>query len=109
MNLYHTLTQPESVQTLTASALQLREQHAGFAAWVAGSGVIRPSDKTQVQVASLAADLLAAVHIADVGECYQALSALDRLTNQTMWLVVLMTYAKNVFLDGRDMQADDFN
>ncbi|QQD20870.1 xylulose 5-phosphate 3-epimerase [Oceanospirillaceae bacterium ASx5O] len=108
MTLYHTLTQPESVQTLTASALQLREQHAGFAAWAAGGGVIRHSDKTQVQVAALAEELLAAGHIADVGECYQALSALDRLTNQAMWLVVHMTYAKNVFLDGRDMQPDDF-
>ncbi|UZK03005.1 xylulose 5-phosphate 3-epimerase [Venatoribacter cucullus] len=108
MNLYHTLTQPESVQTLTASARQLREQHAGFAAWAAGCGVICHSDKTQVQVAALAAELLAAGHIADVGECYQALSALDRLTNQAMWLVVHMTYAKNVFLDGRDMQPDDF-
>ena len=108
MNLYHTLTQPESVQTLTASARQLREQHAGFAAWAAGGGVICHSDKTQVQVAALAAELLAAGHIADVGECYQALSALDRLTNQAMWLVVHMTYAKNVYLDGRDMQPEDF-
>ncbi|QQD23577.1 xylulose 5-phosphate 3-epimerase [Venatoribacter cucullus] len=108
MNLYHTLTQPESVQTLTASARQLREQHAGFAAWAAGGGVICHSDKTQVQVAALAEELLAAGHIADVGECYQALSALDCLTNQAMWLVVHMTYAKNVFLDGRDMQPDDF-
>ena len=108
MTLYHTLTQPESVPTLAASARQLREQDAGLAAWAAGCGVIRHSDKTQVQVAALAQQLLAAGHIADVGECYRTLSALDSLANQAMWLVVHMTYAKNVYLDGRDMQPDDF-
>src|SRR5690606_8338905 len=108
MNLYRTLTQPEPVDDLTTAARRLREQDAGFAVWAAGGGIIRHSDKTQGQVAALAAEPPAAGHIADVGECYRTRSALDCLKNQARWLVVHMTYAKNVYLDGRDMKPDDF-
>ena len=82
------------MQTLTARARQLREQDAGFAAWAAGWRGYPPQRQNSGAGRSAGRqNLLAAGHIADVGECYQALSALDRLTNQAMWLVVHMTYA----------------
>src|SRR5262249_24874870 len=34
--------------------------------------------------------------------------AADRLTSAAMWLVVHQTYARHVFLDGRELSRDDF-
>ena len=39
---------------------------------------------------------------------FDHLYALDRLANAGMWLVVHEVYARNVYLDGRDLQAEDF-
>ena len=39
---------------------------------------------------------------------FDHLYALDRLANAGMWLVVHEVYARNVYLDGRDLQGRDF-
>jgi phosphoketolase len=39
---------------------------------------------------------------------YDLLGALDRIANAGMWLVVHETYARNVYLDGRLLGAEDF-
>lgn len=85
-----------------------RKQSPIFADWAAGYGVIQHDDLTQVRVYEMA-DLLVqrdAIHKKE--EVYQILTAADKVANAAMWLVVHMTYAKNVYLNGRDLESEDF-
>ncbi|ASP40771.1 xylulose 5-phosphate 3-epimerase [Bacterioplanes sanyensis] len=95
-------------QEVAAQARQHRQYDAEFECWAHGCGVISHTDQTQLQVYELATALLESGHIAERGECYQKLISLDQLCNQAMWLVVHMTYAKQVFLDGRDLAPEYF-
>lgn len=95
-------------QEIEAQARQHREFDKDFASWAEGEGVIKHQATTQLQVFELATALEEAGIINNKAECYQKLRALDQLTNQAMWLVVHMTYAKHVFLDGRDLAPEDF-
>lgn len=108
LNLYQKLSQQYQQQEIEAEARQHREYDADFAAWAKGCGVINHTAATQLQVFELATALQEAGLISNKAECYRKLTALDQLTNQAMWLVVHMTYSKHVFLDGRDLSADDF-
>ena len=55
------------------------------------------------------ADELAARHISGDGvPGYELLSAADRVASAAMWLVVHQTYARRVYLDGRELSAEDF-
>jgi hypothetical protein len=74
-------------------------------AWERGYGVIRHQTETRVRIA----DMLARIRRNGDGVPPSALlSALDRLTSAAMWLVVHQTYARNVYLDGRPLDARDF-
>ena len=95
-------------QEIEAQARQHREFDKDFADWAKGNGVIEHQPATQLQVYELATALQEAGVIADKAECYKKLTALDVLTNQAMWLVIHMTYAKHVFLDGRELSPQDF-
>ncbi|MDO8532393.1 MAG: xylulose 5-phosphate 3-epimerase [Dehalococcoidia bacterium] len=76
--------------------------------WARGYGAIQHSVETQVRVIHMAESLKAkGVHGDGVG-FFDVIYAADRITNAAMWLVVHMTYAHNVFLDGRDLRRDDF-
>lgn len=108
LNLYQKLSQQYQQKEIEAEARQHREYDADFAAWADGCGVIRHTAATQLQVFALATALQEGGLISSKAECYQRLMALDKLTSQAMWLVVHMTYAKHVFLDGRDLQPDNF-
>jgi phosphoketolase len=44
----------------------------------------------------------------DGGEPYELLAAADRVTSAAMWLVVHETYTRRVYLDGRELAAEDF-
>jgi phosphoketolase len=44
----------------------------------------------------------------DSPEAWTLLQAADRLASAAMWLVVHQTYARNVYLDGRHLDTDDF-
>src|SRR5690625_112045 len=93
------------------SLLEL-EQHAAsvpeFAQWRAGYGPVLHQSQTQSAVVAMAQHLVAQGRQPSVAAVYQLLQALDRLTAAGMWLVVHMTYAQRVRLDGADLVADDF-
>ena len=77
------------------------------ARWREGYGVIRHGDETVQRVETLVAALDAS------GQCpadtaWRLLAAADRVACMGMWMTVHMTYARQVYLDGREMQAEDF-
>jgi phosphoketolase len=73
----------------------------GFDRWRAGGGAIRHRPRTVERVRALVGAL-------DHPDAWSVLQAADRLTSAAMWLVVHQTYARNVYLDGRALAADDF-
>lgn len=108
LNLYQKLSQQYQQKEIEAEARQHREYDEEFAAWAEGCGVVKHTAATQLQVFELATALEEGGLIQSKADCYRTLTALDQLTNQAMWLVVHMTYTKHVFLDGRDLVAEDF-
>src|ERR1044071_1009945 len=73
----------------------------GFERWRAGVGAIRHRTFTQERVRALVATL-------DREEAWELFAAADHLANAAIWLVVHQTCARRVFLDGRELHADDF-
>ena len=76
------------------------------AAWQQGYGVLRHQSETRARVAAMVGRLSS-----DRGDGvapYSLLSALDRLTSAALWLVVHQTYARNIYVDGRPLDASDF-
>ncbi len=76
--------------------------------WAAGYGVIRHRPATRARVRAMATALTARGQRGDGVPIWELLSALDRLASAGLWLVVHQTYARNVFLDGRPLEPDDF-
>jgi len=93
---------------IQAAAAGYRADNADFARWAGGYGVISHNDATQVKIHALAAHLQQQGLVTGPGSVYRMLAAADRVTSAAMWLVVHMTYARNVYLDGRALAADDF-
>lgn len=79
-----------------------------FARWRTGYGPFQHSEQTQAAVFRLAHQLVQAERQPDLAAVYRLLQALDRLSAGALWLVVHMTYARRVRLDGAPMQAEDF-
>lgn len=105
--------QPEAARTAHALRVQAladlyRRQSLAFSYWAAGYGLIRHNAFTQVRVRALADLLVQRAVVATHEEVYRYLAAADRLTSAGMWLVVHMTYARNVYLDGRELKQADF-
>ncbi len=76
--------------------------------WAAGCGRIEHSVESQARVFATA-ELLAARGVAGDGvPLFEVLHAADRVACAGMWLVVHETYARNVYLDGRDLALGDF-
>ncbi|MBX3319535.1 MAG: hypothetical protein KF890_06625 [Nitrospira sp.] len=90
------------------SAAHYRNSDPNHARWAQGYGVIAHSDETQVRLYELAQSLLMGGAVGDTVAFYDLLMALDRLTSAGMWLVVHQTYARNVYLDGRPLDTEDF-
>jgi len=87
---------------------QYRQRDAAADLWARGYGAIQHEPETQARVFAMAEALrLGGVGGDGVG-IFELLHAADRITNAAMWLVVHQTYAHNVYLDGRDLQAEDF-
>ena len=83
-------------------------RHAELAQWAKGYGVIRHTAETQLRVYDFY-EALVAQHVRGDGiPFFRVLMALDRLTSAAMWLVAHMTYAQQVYLDGRTLSAADF-
>lgn len=89
-------------------AAMYRDHDSNFAVWAEGSGVVAHDDLTQVRVYDMIDMLAQRGHVASKAVAYRILQATDQITNAAMWLVVHMTYARNVHTDGRQLAADDF-
>lgn len=76
--------------------------------WLQGYGVIQHTPETVARIEELASWLAQNNVTGDGHDFYAVLSALDRLTNAALWLVVHETYARQVYLDGRPLQPADF-
>ncbi|MCQ4323417.1 xylulose 5-phosphate 3-epimerase [Stutzerimonas stutzeri] len=88
------------------------DQHAQaepeFAAWRGGFGPFEHALETQAAVFRLAHQLVQAGHQPDLASVYRVLQAVDRVASAGLWLVVHMTYARHVRLDGTPLGAEDF-
>jgi phosphoketolase len=93
---------------LAERAALYRQSNAAFAHWAAGYGVIAHDDATQVRVREMTELLHVRGKVERPDDAYAILAAADRVACAAMWLVVHSTYARNVFLDGRDLDAGDF-
>lgn len=102
----------EQPMTQILPSLDELEEHAraepSFAAWQQGYGPIQHSSQSQAGVFRLAHQLVQAGLQPDLASVYHLLGALDRLTAAGLWLVVHMTYARRVRLDGTPLEAEDF-
>lgn len=78
-----------------------------FEHWVRGCGVIEHDAMTQERTKALV-DMLETRGLCSGKDAWALLAAADRLCNMGLWLTAHMTYAKNVYLDGRELQSDDF-
>ncbi|MFZ5560189.1 MAG: xylulose 5-phosphate 3-epimerase [Pseudomonadota bacterium] len=88
-------------------ARHCREHDPAFAAWAVGYGVIRHESDTQVRVFELIGELEQRSLIANRQDAFDLLMAADRTASAAMWLVVHMTYARHVKLDGSALAATD--
>lgn len=77
--------------------------------WAEGHGVITHRPRSNERVVALAARLVEQGRVPDAAFVFDVLAAADKLANAAMWLVVHMTYAQRVRLDGAPLQACDFN
>ncbi len=76
--------------------------------WQTGYGAVRHRDETVVQITALLQRLQTEGCLHNLDDGWRLLHAADRLASMGMWLVVHMTYARRVKLDGSALSADDF-
>lgn len=76
--------------------------------WAQGHGVVIHRSGTNERVLALASRLVQQGRVPDAAFVFDVLAAADRLANAAMWLVVHMTYARRVRLDGAPLEAQDF-
>ena len=84
------------------------ETQPEFACWRTGYGPFEHALETQAAVFRLAHQLVQAKLQPDLASVYRLLQAIDRLGSAGLWLVVHMTYARRVRLDGSPLCAEDF-
>jgi len=84
------------------------ENQPEFARWRTGYGVFEHALETQAAVFRLAHQLVQAQLQPDLATVYRMLQAIDRIASAGLWLVVHMTYACRVRLDGAALCAEDF-
>ncbi|UZE94514.1 phosphoketolase family protein [Alkalimarinus alittae] len=98
----------EDLHRLQQRAALYRNSNAVFARWAKGYGVICHSDITQVRVFDLCQQLICSGRYERLEDVLAVFEAADRITSAAMWLVVHMTYANSVYLDGRPLSNVDF-
>jgi len=76
--------------------------------WAKGYGAIEHTVETLARVFAMAEVLSSRGVQGDGVPFFDLLQALDRVTNAAMWVVVHETYARNVYLDGRELKSEDF-
>ncbi|MFT7087970.1 MAG: phosphoketolase [Rickettsiales bacterium] len=72
--------------------------------WEKGYGVVKHSNQTKKRIE----EMLSGQIISNKVDPYELLIAADHLTNASIWLAVHQAYAKNVYLDGRELAKSDF-
>jgi len=87
----------------TIFADQLIKENSQFKEWVSGYGVIQHQQETQAFVIKTLND--AGINL---DKALPLLKAADLLCSQAMWLVIHMTYAENIKLNGAKLNAKDF-
>ncbi len=75
------------------------------ATWAKGTGVLHHAPPTRKRIRELAKRFKTT---GDGPAFWELLVAADRLAGAAMWLTVHDTYAKNVYLDGRELAPGDF-
>ncbi|MDO8567938.1 MAG: hypothetical protein Q7R57_04400, partial [Dehalococcoidales bacterium] len=85
-----------------------RKKNPAAGRWAEGYGAIQHSIETQDRVFQMANFLAAKGIHGDGAPLFELLHALDRIASAAMWVVVHETYARNVYLDGRQLVAGDF-
>ncbi len=98
----------DALERIQNRAALYRKQNLAFANWAAGYGVVKHSDETQVRIHEMAEHLALGGVVKNMNDVLRYLYAADRVASAGMWLVVHMTYARTVYLDGRDLRVDDF-
>jgi len=94
---------------LAAAAASARLHDEDFARWAEGFGAIRHDDETQLRVRRLLHEVALQRGPTDTpADAWRLFAAADRLASAAMWLVVHMSYARRVRLDGEPVQAGDF-
>ncbi len=90
----------------TAASARLRDED--FARWAEGFGAVRHDDETQLRVRRLIHEVALEDESAGArADVWRLFAAADRLASAAMWLVVHMSYARRVRLDGEPAQATD--
>lgn len=95
-------------QQIETRAADHRSSDPGFAAWASGHSVIEHDALTQVRVHEMVTAMVASGSLPDMGTGWRRLRAADRIASAGMWLVVHMTYAQRVRMDGVPLEAADF-
>jgi phosphoketolase len=85
-----------------------RKSHPEADRWAEGYGPIKHEVETQARIFAMAQHLSAKGIGGDGMPLFDLLYALDRVTSAAMWIVAHETYARNVYLDGRELAAEDF-
>ncbi len=85
-----------------------RKKNPAAGRWAEGYGAIQHSIETQDRVFQMAEFLAARKIRGDGMSLFELLYELDRVASAAMWVVVHETYARNVYLDGRQLVAGDF-
>jgi len=88
--------------------VQYRKKNPEADRWAKGYGPIQHTVETQARVFSMAERLAVLALRGDGVFLFDLLYALDRVTSAAMWIVVHETYARNVYLDGRELRPEDF-
>src|SRR5690606_5799871 len=105
------MTEPVAMHQLLPSPAELAEHARNepeFARWSEGYGPFTHSDETRAAAFRMAHQLVQAGLQSDLASVYRLLQGLDRLSAAGLWLVVHMTYARRVRLDGAPLSEEDF-
>jgi phosphoketolase len=78
-----------------------------FQTWAHGTGAIKHHQTTRQRIGELI-ETLKINGICAPSRSFALLQAADLVCSQSMWLSAQMGFVKNVYLDGRRLQADDF-
>jgi phosphoketolase len=104
------MTQHSSSESarLEQEVARYRREDPAAERWAAGYGRIQHSLETQARVFAMAQTMASQKTQGDGVPLLELLFAADRVANAAMWLVAHETYARNVYLDGRELAAEDF-